>query len=452
MSLVENLLVFFIILFAYFVLVMILHKKDILEKHNISLYGPALLLRTTKGIEFLKKIASRKRFWKAFGSFGVVFCFIMMILMITLLAFQTWTVMEFTPEQQAAMPGIEFGLVIPGINPILPLEYIVYILLALIVAVIVHEFSHGILTFASKLKVNSLGILYLIIPLGAFCEPDEEQLRKTKTSNRMRVYAAGPTSNFAVVLISLLLFSFVFMSAVQPMEGAHVFYVVEDTPADEIGLSSGAVITEINNTKITNLSDFYSVIEYTRAGQNINISYFEQGSIYSTNVTLADRSNYTKNESHENQSFLGVGFNPYGGYISVLKNPFTQDFPNSLILLYALPFFGYMAGYNPIASPFTDSLTITGPLGIMPDNIFWVIANTLYWIFWLNLAVGLFNVLPIIPLDGGFLFNDAVKAFIKHIKKSVTTEQREKIAKNVSAVTSLIVLIVVLFPWLVKYF
>ncbi|MCK4347066.1 MAG: hypothetical protein KAW47_00470, partial [Thermoplasmatales archaeon] len=155
MSLVENLLVFFIILFAYFVLVMILHKKDILEKHNISLYGPALLLRTTKGIEFLKKIASRKRFWKAFGSFGVVFCFIMMILMIAILAFQTWTVMEFTPEQQAAMPGIEFGLVIPGINPILPLEYIFYILLALIVAVIVHEFSHGILTFASKLKVKS---------------------------------------------------------------------------------------------------------------------------------------------------------------------------------------------------------------------------------------------------------------------------------------------------------
>ncbi|MEA3457618.1 MAG: hypothetical protein U9R21_02965, partial [Candidatus Thermoplasmatota archaeon] len=117
MSLVENLLVFFTILFAYFALVMLLNKKGILEKHNISLYGPALLLRTTKGIEFLKKIASRKRFWKAFGSFGVVFCFIMMILMIMLLSFQTWTVMAFTPEQQAAMPGIEFGLVIPGINP-----------------------------------------------------------------------------------------------------------------------------------------------------------------------------------------------------------------------------------------------------------------------------------------------------------------------------------------------
>jgi len=452
MSLLENLLLLFIILFIYFLIVIILNKKGILEKYNISLYGPALLLRTKRGRNFLKKIANKKRFWKAFGSFGIVFCFIMMILMITLLIFQTWTVIGFTPEQKEVLPGIEFGLLIPGINPILPLEYLVYILIALIVAVVVHEFSHGILTFASKLKVKSLGILYLIVPLGAFCEPDEQLLRKTKTSNRMRVYAAGPTSNFAVVLISLILFSFVFMSAVHPIEGTHVFYVVEDTPADEINLSPGTVLTNLNDTKITNISDFYYIIGNTIAGQRVNISYFKEGSIHSTNITLADRYRYTNNESHKNLSFLGVGFNPYEGYISVLKNPFSNNIPNNLILLYALPFFGYIAGYNPIASPFTNSLLINGPLSLIPDNIFWGIVNTIYWIFWLNLAVGLFNVLPIIPLDGGILFNDAIKAFIKKIKKNITDEQREKIAKNFSAIISLLILFIVLFPWIIKYF
>ena len=452
MTLLENLLVFFIILFIYFVIVIILNKKGILEKYNISLYGPALLLRTKRGRSFLKKIANKKRFWKAFGSFSIVFCFIMMILMIALLIFQTWTVIGFTPEQKEVLPGIEFGLLIPGINPILPIEYLVYILIALIVAVVVHEFSHGILTFASKLKVKSLGILYLIVPLGAFCEPDEQQLRNTKTSNRMRVYASGPTSNFAVVLISLILFSFVFMSAVQPIEGTNVFYVVEDTPADEINLSPGTVLTNLNDTKITNISDFYNIIGDTIAGQKVNISYFKEGSNYSTNITLADRYHYTNNESHKNLSFLGVGFNQYEGYISVLKNPFTNNIPNNLILLYALPFFGYIAGYNPIASPFTDSLTINGPLSLIPDNIFWGIVNTIYWIFWLNLAVGLFNVLPIVPLDGGILFNDAIKEFIKKIKKNITDEKREKIAKNVSAIISLLILFIVLFPWIVKYF
>ena len=139
-----------------------------------------------------------------------------MVIMVAILVWQAWVVMGFTPEQKEAMPGPEIALVLPGINPILPLEYIGYILLALVVAIIVHEFSHGILTLAGDLKVKSLGLLYLIIPIGAFCEPDEEELKKTKTAKRMRVFSAGPLGNFVVVLISICLFSFVLMSAVQP--------------------------------------------------------------------------------------------------------------------------------------------------------------------------------------------------------------------------------------------
>ena len=75
----------------------------------------------------------------------------------------------------------------------------------------------------------------------------------------------------------------------------------------------------------------------------------------------------------------------------------------------------------------------------------------LYWIFWLNLAVALFNVLPMVPLDGGFLFNDLVDTTIKKLKKGFPTEKREKIVKNISLVTSLFILFVVLFPWLIKY-
>ena len=445
----NNLLILLIVIFVYFLILIILSKKNILKKYNISFYGPALLIRTLKGIEWLKKISNKKKFWKAFGSFGIVFCFIMMLFMILILIFQTWTVIGFSPEQIEALPGIEFGLVIPGINPILPLDYIFYILIALIIAVVVHEFSHGILTFVSGLKVKSLGILYLIIPLGAFCEPDEEKLRKTKISKRMRIYAAGPTSNFTVVLISLLFFSFIFMSAVQPIEGAHIFYVIDDSPADKIGLSTGSVITDIDNNKITNLSDFYNEMYDKNAGDLINIGYIIHGIESKSNIILDNKYVYTKNESDMNLSFLGVGFNPYGGYISILKNPFINDFPNGLILLYALPFFGYMAGYNPISSPFTDALEINGPLGILPSNIFWVIVNTLYWIFWLNLAVGLFNVLPIIPLDGGFLFNDALKKLIEKI--NIADEKKDKIVKNISTFISLLILIIVLFPWIIKY-
>jgi len=56
-----------------------------------------------------------------------------------------------------------------------------------------------------------------------------------------------------------------------------------------------------------------------------------------------------------------------------------------------------------------------------------------------------------VPLDGGFLFNDALRSFIKRIKKGISEEQREKMVKNVTLVISLIILFLIMFPWLVKY-
>jgi len=457
MTVIDGLLIFFSIIFAYFIIVRILNKKGILEKHNISLYGPALLLRTKRGRGFLKKIASKKRFWKAFGSFAIVFCFIAMILMTLLLVWQVWAIYGFSPEQKGAMPGPEMALVLPGINPILPLEYIGYILLALAIAVIVHEFSHGILTFASKLKVKSLGILYLVIPLGAFCEPDEEELKKTETAKRMRVYAAGPLSNFVVAFICILLFSFVFMSAVQPAEdGVIITSISEDSAAEESGFDLGMIITSINDTEIKTFVDFMYVMNTTEANQEVNVSYYWHG-YKDTVVIFSDKyEEYEKRwptenkESYHGKGYFGVGPISANSYPSILKNPFQST--DHFLIFYILPLIGYYDGYNPIVSPFTESYEITGPLGALPTGVFWMFVNAIYWTFWLNFAVGLFNVLPMVPLDGGFLFNDAVGSLVKRVKKGISKEEKEKIVKNISLVISLTILIIIILPFVLKYF
>jgi membrane-associated protease RseP (regulator of RpoE activity) len=460
MSLLDGLLIFFTVVLLYFVITYFLHKKDILKKYNISLYGPALLLRTTKGKSFIKKIAGKRRFWKAFGSFGIVFCFILMILMVIILIWQAWTVLGFTPEQRAAIPGPEIALVLPGINPILPLEYIGYILLALVVAIIAHEFSHGILTFAQKLKVKSLGILYLVVPIGAFVEPDEEELKKANTKKRMRVYAAGPLANFVVVIVSLLLFSFVFMSAVQPAaEGVGVLEVHDGSPADIIGIKTGAIVTEINGT---NLSDYESfndryiryiqVMNNTKANQTISISWFYEGVHHTREIKLIDRYIFFQSDLYRGKGYNGI-YSLIGvkENLDVLKNPFLTDFPRGFLFFYVIPLIGYFQGYNPIVAPFTGQYTITGPLGVLPPALFWIIISALYWIFWLNLAVGLFNVLPMIPLDGGFLFNDAVGSFIKKIKKGISDEMKDRIVRNISIAVSLLILLAIIFPFFVRY-
>jgi len=463
MSIIESILIFITVILIYAGIVFLFYKKGVLKKHNISFYGPALMWRTEKGIQFLKNRAKHERFWKIYGNTSIIFSFITMVLMTALMIMTAWLVFGFTTAQRNALPGPEVALVLPGINPILPLEYLGYILLGLIIAIMVHEFSHGILALTDKIKVKSLGILYLIVPIGAFCEPDDEEVKKARILSRMRIFAAGPTANFVVVILCVLLFSVVFMPAVQPVtEGAIVFTVDVNSPASQIGLQTGVIITGVNDTVIHTGQDYFNAWNNTNANQTVSITYMKSGNLHTTKVSLGDKyieyakrtTIYVNNESYKGKGYLGVQSllrdSVFQEYLAILKNPFF-NFPQGLLTFYSLPLLGYFAGYNPIIAPFTDAYIITGPLGVLPSPLFWIIINAIYWIFWLNLAVSLFNVLPMVPLDGGFLFNDGVRAVIIRLKKGIKEETKEKIVKNVSLAISLMILGLILLPFVVKY-
>ena len=62
---------------------------------------------------------------------------------------------------------------IPGVNEFIPFTWGV---IALIVTLVVHEFSHAILCRVEGIRVKSMGILYALVPIGGFAEPDDEQL------------------------------------------------------------------------------------------------------------------------------------------------------------------------------------------------------------------------------------------------------------------------------------
>jgi membrane-associated protease RseP (regulator of RpoE activity) len=194
----------------------------------------------------------------------------------------------------------------------------------------------------------------------------------------------------------------------------------------------------------------------------VSITYRKSGNLYTEQILLKDKYTeyakrptvYVNNDSYKGKGYLGVQSllrdSVFQEYLTILKNPF-YDFPRGLLTFYSLPLVGYFAGYNPIVSPFTDTYALSGPLSILPASFFWMIVNALYWIFWLNLAVSLFNVLPMVPLDGGFLFNDGVRAILLRAKKGILEETKEKIVKNVSLAVSLIILGLILIPFFIKY-
>ena len=78
----------FLLLFLfYWLFVIILNRRGILAKHNITAYGPLLMIRTTKGQEFLDRLAVHKRFWRTFANIGLPAMLIGMLIMFLLIVF-----------------------------------------------------------------------------------------------------------------------------------------------------------------------------------------------------------------------------------------------------------------------------------------------------------------------------------------------------------------------------
>ena len=93
-------------------------------------------------------------------------------------------------------------LLLPGINPMLPL---LYGWLAIIIAISIHEGAHGIVARNLGFNVKSSGLLFfLFVPIGAFVDVDEEQIAKAKPRPALKVMAAGAGGNIIIALVCLL--------------------------------------------------------------------------------------------------------------------------------------------------------------------------------------------------------------------------------------------------------
>ena len=100
------------------------------------------------------------------------------------------------------IPGTPPGVtaIVPGVT--VPWE----VVFALIVVAVVHELAHGVLCVVEKLEVKSSGVLLFgILPVGAFVEPDEEKMARMPAQKQRRIMGAGSTSNalFFVVFLAL---------------------------------------------------------------------------------------------------------------------------------------------------------------------------------------------------------------------------------------------------------
>ena len=289
--------------------------------------------------------------------------------------------------------GVGSVLLLPGINPMLP---IVYGWIAIIVAIVIHEGAHGIIARANGFNVKSSGLLFFfIIPIGAFVDVDEEQLKTARARPSVKVMAAGVGGNVIVGVACLICLLVLVGSLTPAITGVYINSVTADMPAVAAGLQPKDVIVSINNVTINNSTQMRVLLDNHTAGETVQVvvrrgdNWQDQ---YSTNLTLA---------TQENRTVMGV----------MVYNLATQEvldnynhFSIVSVSLYLVPP-TIASGYI----PFSDTLApfYTSPIGPSWSSL----ANLFYWVWFVNFNVAIFNALPIYPLDGGRIFNIALKRY-----------------------------------------
>jgi len=242
-------------------------------------------------------------------------------------------------------------LVVPGLT--IPLWYG---LVGLAVVLIVHELSHGVVARSNGLPLKSVGLALLVVLPGAFVEPDEEELKRASLRKRLRVYGAGSLANMVTGLIAAIIIGVAVLPLFQPA-GISVVSVLPNTPASGT-LQAGDIITAINGHPVSTMTDFIKFMNTTKPGQVITVEFTRKGVQKSVKITL------TNDPYKKGKGFIGIRV--------------AQHFRSRV-------------GHKDVVFPLYFSL---------------------YWIYMLNIGIGLMNLFPLIPLDGGRMLDDVLKRLL----------------------------------------
>jgi len=410
--------------------------------NTFSFMGPCLMIKTTHTGIF-DKLSRWKRLLIAYGNLGViltVICGAVITLIFVLTAYLSLLV-----ETEPIAP--QNLLLIPGVNDYVPSTFAVWF--AIIFAMIIHEFGHGILSRAENIKVKSTGILALVIPIGAFVEPDEEDIEKSSLGTKLRMYAAGITNNLFVGVVCLIILVLL-LGLVVPGTSPYVYGVYEGYPADEAGVLPGTVILALDNTTVSSLTDVSSFLAATKANQTITIHGEYEGTPHMYDVTLTSIPLNLSGSvlvSGSDAGFIGVSFSEPSALTNALDTLIYPKSPvgavSSFLTFVVLPF-SSITGTEALSFLIVDT---PDPAILVPPFMgFWEIIHILYWCAWLNILLGIFNALPLGPFDGGQMLRETLRSWF--IRRGKDEKTAFIICRSISYILAMLIIIPLVMPYL----
>ena len=354
-----------VILFIIFCIILFIFFK--IKRSKFEVQGKILALYKTKlGLGLMEKFGKFPKWLIHILSVSsIIIGFGGMLLIFFILiqgSFKLITVPDAQPVLAPVLPGVS----VPGLPK---LSFLHWIFSIFIVAVI-HEFSHGIFARFHNVKVKSSGFLILGPILGAFVEPDEDELKKKSAYKQISIFAAGPFSNIltgiliwiiAIILINPIAFS------MAEYNGVQIAALEPNLPASNAGLKAGDEIKNIDNYEIKNIEDFIQVMSGKKPDDDVFIK--TQDKEYSIKLT-------------ENP------VNKTAGYLGIRVSSISTDIKEEVVQKYGRT---------------------------LPSILFWI-KDLFFWLWLISVGIALFNLLPLGPVDGGRMFLSGLSVFIKKEK------------------------------------
>ena len=345
-----------------------------------------------------------------------------------------------SPKATAVLSGVVIAglLVWLGVsNP-----WSLLLVFGLLVSVFLHEVGHFVtagwagmkrtqffMGFGPRLwSFHRRGVEYGVraLPLGAFVrivgmnnlDPvesgDEDVAYVNKPYRwRMLVITAGSLMH-GIIAILLLLGVYTIGGRFQETGDVRVTGVAVDSPAMVAGLTTDDVIRRIDGREIASTQDMRSYVRSRSAGDVIAIEFERDGSVLSTALTLADVGNPSSAPTTDQSArpgFMGVASDDFAreslpvweaaGHVGGdLVRSVWATFEG--IATVANPFNQIEQLTNEDADPSTRPTTVVGITMIAGDigeeYGLWAVLEILASI---NIFVGIFNLFPMLPFDGG---------------------------------------------------
>jgi len=370
------------------------------DRENVQRQSILFYRRTKNGIELIDKIAkSAPRFWNVYAWTGVLMAVLTIpfVLWNVLLSFQQmFETGGSTGGPSLIAPGLTSETTLQSGVSFVPAEYWI---IGIGVLMVVHEMSHGIIARVEDMEINSVGWIVLGIIPGAFVEPKGEDMLPTKEdseegeeadeeesedekddsdeessqggpwhqgswTSQLKVLAAGSFANYVTALTFTAVAMLMFVNVAQPVGVSYA--AQENLSAREAGLNNGTIYS-LEGERVRYTSQLDVISEDFQPNQTVRVNTSEGA----FNVTLGE-----KNGS----AYMGVLLRRNEGFLATFQDMIS------------------------------DNREIKPQYKEFEGAVSWTL-SMLQVVALLNFLIGMFNLLPVKPLDGGQMVSTVMQRF-----------------------------------------